>query len=118
MAALRLLLAVFLVSTTALVNSPEGFALVRQILAALPTFEPHGYQQDGVCKNNLYRNSPRLHPWPLIEFKTFFIFSSSVRLNCCREPDFEVDVDVEAVLAHFFEGFDGVGSIFLSLAVD
>lgn len=31
--------------------SPEGFALVRRILlSALPTFEPHTYQMDGVCK--------------------------------------------------------------------
>ncbi|KAJ6456290.1 hypothetical protein C8R47DRAFT_1227926 [Mycena vitilis] len=33
------------------IHSPAGFALVRQILlAALPTFEPHDYQLDGVCK--------------------------------------------------------------------
>ncbi|KAJ6496218.1 P-loop containing nucleoside triphosphate hydrolase protein, partial [Mycena sanguinolenta] len=32
-------------------HSPDGFALVRKILlAALPTFEPHTYQMDGVCK--------------------------------------------------------------------
>ncbi|KAJ7613611.1 P-loop containing nucleoside triphosphate hydrolase protein [Mycena polygramma] len=32
-------------------HSPAGFSLVRQILlAALPTFEPHDYQLDGVCK--------------------------------------------------------------------
>ncbi|KAJ7482141.1 hypothetical protein B0H11DRAFT_2280205 [Mycena galericulata] len=33
-------------------HSPTGFSLVRQILlpAALPTFDPHDYQLDGVCK--------------------------------------------------------------------
>jgi hypothetical protein len=31
--------------------TPEGFALVRKILlGVLPTFEPHSYQIDGVCK--------------------------------------------------------------------
>ncbi|KAJ7104700.1 P-loop containing nucleoside triphosphate hydrolase protein, partial [Mycena epipterygia] len=31
--------------------SPDGFALVRRILlTALPTFEPHSYQMDGICK--------------------------------------------------------------------
>ncbi|KAJ7118122.1 hypothetical protein C8R44DRAFT_878754 [Mycena epipterygia] len=32
-------------------SSPEGITLVRKILlAALPTFEPHTYQMDGICK--------------------------------------------------------------------
>ena len=32
-------------------SSPEGFTLVRKILlSALPTFEPHTYQMDGICK--------------------------------------------------------------------
>ncbi|KAJ7351208.1 P-loop containing nucleoside triphosphate hydrolase protein [Mycena albidolilacea] len=32
-------------------HSPKGFELVRRILlGALPTFEPHSYQLDGVCK--------------------------------------------------------------------
>ncbi|KAJ7609778.1 P-loop containing nucleoside triphosphate hydrolase protein [Mycena polygramma] len=32
-------------------HSPEGFALVQRILLeALPTFEPHTYQMDGICK--------------------------------------------------------------------
>ncbi|KAJ7097181.1 hypothetical protein B0H15DRAFT_825112 [Mycena belliarum] len=32
-------------------SSPEGTTLVRKILlSALPTFEPHSYQMDGVCK--------------------------------------------------------------------
>jgi superfamily II DNA or RNA helicase len=31
--------------------TPEGFSLVRKILlGVLPTFEPHSYQIDGVCK--------------------------------------------------------------------
>ncbi|KAJ7083420.1 P-loop containing nucleoside triphosphate hydrolase protein, partial [Mycena epipterygia] len=32
-------------------HSPDGFSLVRGILfSALPTFEPHSYQMDGICK--------------------------------------------------------------------
>ncbi|KAJ7769073.1 P-loop containing nucleoside triphosphate hydrolase protein [Mycena maculata] len=32
-------------------HSPDGFCLVRQILLdALPHFEPHSYQMDGICK--------------------------------------------------------------------
>lgn len=32
-------------------HSPAGFSLDRQtLLAALPTFDPHDYQLDGVCK--------------------------------------------------------------------
>ncbi|KAJ6625298.1 hypothetical protein B0H10DRAFT_2186220 [Mycena sp. CBHHK59/15] len=32
-------------------HSPQGFDLVRKILLeALPTFEPHSYQMDGICK--------------------------------------------------------------------
>ncbi|KAJ7785594.1 P-loop containing nucleoside triphosphate hydrolase protein [Mycena olivaceomarginata] len=56
MVALALLPALLLVCCTISVatftfHSPDGFALVRQILLdALPTFEPHTYQMDGVCK--------------------------------------------------------------------
>jgi hypothetical protein len=56
MVALALLPALLLVCCTISVatftfHSPDGFALVRQILLdALPTFEPHMYQMDGVCK--------------------------------------------------------------------
>jgi ATP-dependent helicase YprA (DUF1998 family) len=32
-------------------HSPEGFDLARKILlGALPHFEPHSYQMDGICK--------------------------------------------------------------------
>ncbi|KAJ7481106.1 hypothetical protein B0H11DRAFT_2024215 [Mycena galericulata] len=32
-------------------HSSDGFALVRSILlTALPMFEPHSYQMDGICK--------------------------------------------------------------------
>ncbi|KAJ6483054.1 hypothetical protein DFH09DRAFT_1340517 [Mycena vulgaris] len=50
-----LLLTVFLLWSTVYVHSftfysPEGFKLVRKILlAALPTFEPHNYQLDGLA---------------------------------------------------------------------
>ncbi|KAJ7861438.1 P-loop containing nucleoside triphosphate hydrolase protein [Mycena olivaceomarginata] len=56
MVALALLPALLLVCCTISVatftfHSPDGFALVRKILLdALPTFEPHTYQMDGVCK--------------------------------------------------------------------
>ncbi|KAJ7200295.1 hypothetical protein GGX14DRAFT_400644 [Mycena pura] len=51
-----LLRAVFLLWGAAITHaftfsSPEGFTLVRKILlSALPTFEPHSYQMEGVCK--------------------------------------------------------------------
>ncbi|KAJ7194175.1 hypothetical protein GGX14DRAFT_404806 [Mycena pura] len=51
-----LLQAVFLLWGAAITHaftfsSPEGFTLVRKILlSALPTFEPHSYQMEGVCK--------------------------------------------------------------------
>jgi ATP-dependent helicase YprA (DUF1998 family) len=56
MALAWLIRAIFLLFSVAYVNSftfstPEGFALVRKILlAALPTFEPHTYQMEGICK--------------------------------------------------------------------
>ncbi|KAJ7242324.1 P-loop containing nucleoside triphosphate hydrolase protein [Mycena rebaudengoi] len=56
MRALWLLVVLFLIigascTPTFRFHSTEGFALVRKILlAALPTFEPHSYQMDGVCK--------------------------------------------------------------------
>ncbi|KAJ7878774.1 hypothetical protein B0H14DRAFT_3435377 [Mycena olivaceomarginata] len=56
MVALALLPALLLICCTISVatftfHSPDGFALVRQILlGALPTFKPHTYQMDGVCK--------------------------------------------------------------------
>ncbi|KAJ6624599.1 hypothetical protein B0H10DRAFT_1977617 [Mycena sp. CBHHK59/15] len=56
MASAWLLLTVFLLLSAAYAHafafsSPEGFTLVRKILlAALPTFEPHTYQMDGICK--------------------------------------------------------------------
>ncbi|KAJ7846781.1 hypothetical protein B0H13DRAFT_1907626 [Mycena leptocephala] len=56
MPALSLLLAIFFLCGTICVDgftfhSPKGFDLVRKILLeALPTFEPHTYQMDGICK--------------------------------------------------------------------
>ncbi|KAJ6556881.1 P-loop containing nucleoside triphosphate hydrolase protein [Mycena sp. CBHHK59/15] len=56
MASAWLLLTVFLLLSAAYAHafafsSPEGFTLVRKILlAALPTFDPHTYQMDGICK--------------------------------------------------------------------
>ncbi|KAJ7465831.1 P-loop containing nucleoside triphosphate hydrolase protein [Mycena galericulata] len=56
MAAQWLLILVFLLCSATYVNSftfssAEGFTLVRNILlAALPTFEAHSYQMDGICK--------------------------------------------------------------------
>ncbi|KAJ6618598.1 hypothetical protein B0H10DRAFT_1947447 [Mycena sp. CBHHK59/15] len=42
--------------------SESGFALVRKILlTALPTFEPHHYQMDGICKV-LDGHHPSAHP--------------------------------------------------------
>ncbi|KAJ6529414.1 P-loop containing nucleoside triphosphate hydrolase protein [Mycena vulgaris] len=51
-----LLLAVFFLWSVVSIHSfsfysPEGFSIVRKILlTALPTFEPHSYQLDGICK--------------------------------------------------------------------
>ncbi|KAJ7118582.1 P-loop containing nucleoside triphosphate hydrolase protein [Mycena crocata] len=57
MPALRVFLPVVLLIFAAGVNaftfhSPAGFQLVRDILLiALPTFDPHSYQMDGICKD-------------------------------------------------------------------
>ncbi|KAJ7123811.1 P-loop containing nucleoside triphosphate hydrolase protein [Mycena crocata] len=56
MSALRVFLPAILLIFVAVVNaftfhSPAGFQLVRDILlVTLPTFEPHSYQTDGICK--------------------------------------------------------------------
>ncbi|KAJ6613379.1 hypothetical protein B0H10DRAFT_1951536 [Mycena sp. CBHHK59/15] len=88
--------------------SESGFALVRKILlTALPTFEPHHYQMDGICK--VLDGVDLVAGTPTGSGKTGYLFVSIIVMiaiartpSLCPSAKFPVDTAIVVACFHHF----------------